>query len=434
MSYDGEFVDVEEVALKESMYFVVVDLCAEKCTTTILEDLQRGFPFPKNEVQEGVHEMLGPLNEDLVHRAKLAMVAGDAEGFGRVMNSAADNFQRFGSAACPSQLTAPVLHRVLSDERVLPLVWGGKGIGAGGDGTAQFLCRGLSEQQQLVEVVEKDLGMHALTLTLESSNKVRKALIPAAGFAKQLFPMTKAIPAPLFPIVDRNDQMTCPILLNVEEVLAAGIEEVVIIVQSRDLGAYEELFKAPVEPQNFHRLPQATREYAKRIMAMGEKVTFVVQDTQEGFGHAVLPAQKALGHEPFLLVLGDHIYRTAAADGVSCAKQMMSAYKKTASAVIGLKRSPAELVSKFGTVGGILQADNEARVHVTEVCEKPTLDYAKEYLRVNGFPDDEYLTAFGMYIVEPNIFEYLEHASAHNLKDQRGEIQFTAMLDKVRPE
>jgi len=464
MTYDGEFVDVEEVSLQKPMHFVIVDLCAQKDTTTILRDLQKAFPFAEDETQEGLHELLGPINARNIDKAQAAMSKGETAVFGAVMNDAAAAFRKYGGAACPSQLQAPILHRVLEEPKLQPLIHGGKGIGAGGDGTAQLLCRGLAEQAEVVRIVEQELGMSAMTLDLEASTKVRRALIPAAGFMSSLFPMTKAIPAPLFPIVDSRDGLVKPtILLNVEEVVSAGVEEVVIVVQERDVRAYEELFKTPVEPQNFQHLSSEMQMYAKRVLALGELVTFIVQEKQEGFGHAVLCARKVLGNEPFLLVLGDHIYRTQSS--VTCAQQMLDAYKVQGTAIMGLKRSPESTVSHFGTVGGVFHEnprslnspkskDGESNnctgradgpgagstkdgcsvLHITEVREKPTMEYARDKLRVSGLPEGEYLTAFGMYVVEPIIFDYLEYSSTHNIRDERGKMGFTEMLDKLRQE
>jgi hypothetical protein len=75
-------------------------------------------------------------------------------------------FDRYATPACPEELTAPMLHHVLNYESLQPHVWGGKGVGSQGDGTAQFLARSEDDQQTVVEIVERDLGMRCLTMIL----------------------------------------------------------------------------------------------------------------------------------------------------------------------------------------------------------------------------------------------------------------------------
>ena len=82
----------------------------------ILERLNRCYPFAENEIQQGVHELLGPINQRIVHQAVEALQAGDAERLGALMTEAQAAFDRYALPACPEQLTAPVLHRVLSYE------------------------------------------------------------------------------------------------------------------------------------------------------------------------------------------------------------------------------------------------------------------------------------------------------------------------------
>jgi hypothetical protein len=88
-------------------------------------------------------------------------------------------------------LTSPVLHQVLDYEPLRPHIWGGKGVGSQGDGTAQFLARSEADQQAVIELIERDLNMPCLKLTLRPGLKVRKAVIPAAGFGTRLFPASK---------------------------------------------------------------------------------------------------------------------------------------------------------------------------------------------------------------------------------------------------
>jgi UTP-glucose-1-phosphate uridylyltransferase/mevalonate kinase len=430
MTYDGDHLDVTELQVPQDMYFVVVDLQAQKDTMEILARLNRCYPFAENEIEKGVQELLGPINKRIVHQAVETLQVGNAERLGALTVEAQAFFDRYATPACPEELTAPVLHRVLNYEPLKPHIWGGKGVGSQGDGTAQFIARSETDQQAVIEIIERDLGMPCLTLTLRAGQKVRKAVIPAAGFGTRLFPATKAAKKELFPIVDRDGIAKPAILLIVEEALKAGVDEVIIIVQEHDLEAFQSFFNVQITIENYNKLPRHFQEYARRILEIGRQVSFAIQETQEGFGHAVYCAREAVGNEPFLLMLGDHLYRSK--DEKSCAQQLIEAYNKHGISVLGLRRTPEDQIANFGTVTGIWIEENHL-MNVTEFAEKPTVDYARNNLCVSGFPEGEYLTVFGQYIIKPQIFDYLEEHIANNVR-QGGEFQLTSALDRLRQE
>lgn len=430
ITFDGDHIDVNELQVPEDVYFVIVDLDAQKDTMEILSRLNRCFPYAEGETERGVQQLLGSINERIVHQAVEALQSSDAEKLGALMCEAQEFFDRYATPACPEELTAPVLHRVLNHAALKPHIRGGKGVGSQGDGTAQFIARSEADQKAVIEILERDFGMSCLTLSLTATPKVRKALIPAAGFGTRLFPATKAAKKELFPIVDRDGIAKPAILLIVEEALRAGIEQVIIVVQEHDLDAFQSLFNEQITIENYNKLPRHFQEYAARILEMGRRVTFVVQETQEGFGHAVYCARETIGDEPFLLMLGDHIYRSHGE--FSCAEQLTRAYQHHATSVLGLRRTPEEKIGKFGTVTGLWLEENHL-LSVTEFAEKPTADYARSNLQVQGMPEDTYLTVFGQYIIQPKLFEFLEEHIANNVRE-RGEFQLTSALDRLRQE
>jgi UTP-glucose-1-phosphate uridylyltransferase/mevalonate kinase len=430
MTFDGDHLDVTELQVPANMYFVIVDLNAEKDTTEILARLSRGFPYPESEIERGVQELLGPINKRIVHEAIEALTLSNGERLGSLMSEAQGEFDRLAAPACPEELTAPVLHRALNHEALHPYIWGGKGVGSQGDGTAQFIVRSEADQKAAIEIIERELEMTCLPLTIRTGAKVRKAVIPAAGFGTRLFPATKAAKKELFPVIDRDGIAKPAILLIVEEALKAGIEEAIIIVQEHDLDAFHALFNDQISIENYNKLPRRFQEYAQHILEIGRRVSFVFQETQEGFGHAVYCARDAVGDEPFLLMLGDHLYRSGGER--SCAQQLIESYQQHALSVIGLRRTPEEEIANFGTVTGVWTEEGQA-LNITEFAEKPTLDYARNNLRVRELPDDEYLTAFGLYVIKPKIFDYLEEHITNNVRE-RGEFQLTSALDRLRQE
>jgi UTP-glucose-1-phosphate uridylyltransferase len=339
-------------------------------------------------------------------------------------------FDRYATPACPEELIAPVLHRVLEYEPLKPHIWGGKGVGSQGDGTAQFIARSQADQRAVIEILTRDLKLQALELTLKPSMKVRKAVIPAAGFGTRLFPATKATKKELFPIIDRDGIAKPAILLIVEEALEAGIEEIIIVVQETDLHEFQSFFKSQITIENFNKLPRHFQDYSRRILEIGRRVTFVIQTNQEGFGHAIYCTKDAIGNEPFLLMLGDHLYRSNREQ--SCSQQLLEAYQQYGFNLLGLRRTSEDQIANFGTVAGVW-IEQDRLLNVTEFAEKPTLDYARLNLRVPDLPAGEYLTVFGQYIIKPNIFEYLEEHIRHNVRE-RGEFQLTSALDRLRQE
>ncbi len=430
MTYDGDLLDTQELQVNSELYFVIVDLRAKKDTMEILNRLNRCYPFAENEIEQGVQELLGPINKRIVHQALDALKAGDAPKLGALMVEAQAFFDRYATPACPEELTSPVLHKVLAYEPLKAHVWGGKGVGSQGDGTAQFLARSAADQQAVVEILERDLGLECHTLTLKPGRKVRKALIPAAGFGTRLFPATKATKKELFPVIDRDGVAKPAILYIVEEALNAGIEEVVIIVQENDLEDFRSFFNVQISIENYNKLPRHFQDYARQLLEIGRHVTFITQNVQDGFGHAVYCAREAIGREPFLLMLGDHLYRSNT--DRSCAQQLLDAYQEHGLSVVGLRRTPEDQIAAFGTATGVWLEANRV-LNITEFAEKPTVDYARERLFISGLPEGEYLTLFGQYIIKPQIFDYLEENILNNVRE-RGEFQLTSCLDRLRQE
>ncbi len=430
MTFDGDRLDTTELRVSRNLYFVIVDLQAKKDTLEILNRLNRSYPRAENDIERGVQELLGPINKRIVHQAVKALQAAEGKALGNLMVEAQAFFDRYATPACPEELTAPVLHRVLNYEPLRPHIWGGKGVGSQGDGTAQFIARSQDDQQAVLEIIERDMGLSCLTLTLTTGAKVRKAVIPAAGFGTRLFPATKATKKELFPIIDRDGIAKPAILLIVEEALEAGIEEVIIIVQPDDLEDFRAFFNDQISIENYNKLSRQSQEYARRILDIGHRVTFVSQTAQEGFGHAVYCAHEAVGQEPFLLMLGDHIYRSTSSR--SCARQLLEAFNQHGISVLGLRNTPEVEIGNYGTATGVWIEGNSL-MNVTEFAEKPPVDYARTNLRVPGFPEDEYLTVFGQYVIKPQLFNYLAENIANNVRE-RGEFQLTSALDRLRQE
>ncbi|MCG9127123.1 GHMP kinase [Candidatus Poribacteria bacterium] len=428
MSFDGDLIDVKEFSVSSNIYMVIVDLGAGKDTRLILNQLNHCYPFAENELQEKVQHFLGPLSAEITKEAYEALRQGDAELVGKLMTRAQQEFDKHLIPACPTQLTAPTLHKVLNYEPIQPYILGGKGVGSQGDGSAQFIVKDEESQRRVIEIIERDLKMSSLKLVIEASRNVRKAVIPAAGFGTRLFPASKAMKKELFPVIDNSGRAKPAIMAIVEEAINAGIEEVCLIIQKADIELFESYFKTPPRIEHYNKLSKENQKYCDYLIELGNKISFVTQDVQEGFGHAVYCAREWVANEPFLLMLGDHLYGSDETE--SCAQQVLDAYERVNHSVVGLKETDIQELSNFGCVTGIWNEEGEM-LSVTEFYEKPDPEYAREHLHVDGMDENMYLTVFGIYVIEPQIFGFLEQNIEHNFRE-RGEFQLTSCLDDLR--
>lgn len=428
MTFDGDAIDVEEIALKEDLYLVLVDLKAEKDTKKILRDLNKAYPFPDNEVQVEVQGYLGKTNRELVNQAKGALESQGPEIIGRLMEKAQDHFDKALIPACPDELTAPVLHKLLGNETIGDLHYGGKGVGSQGDGTAQFVVKDAESQSRLIDLLKEEFSMEGLPVFLRKTRKLRKAVITAAGLGTRLFPMTKVLRKEFMPVLSGDGRVEPLLIKTVREVLEAGIEKICLVIQEEELPTFKEVFSSPVSPEVFQKLDSLGQEYCKRLEAYGERIEFCFQRKQEGLGHALLETENWVGEDPFLFVLGDHYFTSSVQE--SCTQQFLEWYEELERPLIALAETPLSQIHRFGTIAGEWEKEGEL-LWVSEVKEKPSQEYASLHLPVVCNGVEKYYTVFGEYILNNQIFTILHEMVNDNVREQ-GEIQLTAALEELR--
>lgn len=258
-------------------------------------------------------------------------------------------------------------------------------------------------------------------------NKVTKAVIPVAGFGTRLFPATKVVKKELFPIIDRDGRAKPVILAIIEEAISAGITEVGIVVQPDDKEIFEDLLKNPPKKELLDKLSPQNQEYSQYLQDLGSRITLLLQEEQLGYGHAVFCAKDWVQDEPFLLMLGDHIY--ASDIDKSCARQVLDVYEQVNQSVVSLTTTPAENLHISGCIAGVWQELNSI-LEVTQLYEKPTIEYAQQHLDVEGMAENEFLCIFGLYLLTPKIFDFLAEHINQNFRE-RGEFQLTSCLDRL---
>jgi mevalonate kinase len=158
LTFDGDEMQIEQLSPAKNIFMVIVDLCAGKNTKKILADLNSYFPNGGGKVGADVRYYLGPVNKEILTKARDAVSRGDAEEVGKLMVEAQELFDQFVMPGCPSELAAPKLHKILNLPEIQNLIYGGKGVGSQGDGCAQFVARGPQEQHELMQLlVEHDV-------------------------------------------------------------------------------------------------------------------------------------------------------------------------------------------------------------------------------------------------------------------------------------
>ncbi|MBE9126535.1 MULTISPECIES: mevalonate kinase [unclassified Coleofasciculus] len=171
MIFDGDRIDIIELKVPNDLFFVMVDLGASKNTRQILSQLNQCYPFATDTVQKNVQNYLGAISSKITQEAVDALQQGNAEQLGTLMKKAQAEFDRYLIPACPGQLKAPVLHQLLNYEPIQPYIWGGKGVGSQGDGTAQFIVKDKTSQQKVIRLIKRDFPqMQPLTLTIHADS------------------------------------------------------------------------------------------------------------------------------------------------------------------------------------------------------------------------------------------------------------------------
>ena len=228
--------------------------------------------------------------------------------------------------------------------------------------------------------------------------KVRKAIIPAAGLGTRFLPATKAQPKEMMPIVDKP-----AIQFIVEEAVASGIEEILIIT-GRNKRAIEDHFDRSLE------LELTLKEHGKYdLLNLVQEIAdvqihYIRQKETKGLGHAVLCARQFVGNEPFAVMLGDDIVDAE----VPCLEQLINVYDDFGGCVLGVQTVPKDKVSSYGIVQPKAIKPNVWQA--LTLVEKPKQEEA---------PSD--LAVLGRYILKPEIFDLL----ADTQPGAGGEIQLT---------
>ena len=240
--------------------------------------------------------------------------------------------------------------------------------------------------------------------------KIKKAIIPAAGLGTRFLPATKAMPKEMLPILDKPT-----IQYIVEEAVAAGIEDI-IIVTGRHKRAIEDHFDHQVELElNLKRKEKYDVLEKVNFSTNLANIFYIRQKEPNGLGHAIHTAKQFIGDEPFAVLLGDDIVES----DTPSIKQLMDMYDKVEGPIIGVKTVPDNEVSRYGIIE--YSSVDENLYNVSKMYEKPDLSET-----------DSRLAIMGRYVLTADVFDELEKGKI----GAGGEIQLTdalSDLSKKRP-
>ena len=229
--------------------------------------------------------------------------------------------------------------------------------------------------------------------------KVRKAVLPVAGFGTRFLPATKSSSKEMLPLVDK------PLIhYAVKDAVNAGIEQIVFVT-GRGKRAIEDYFDISFELE-YHLKFQGKDEIIEEIRQISDMADFVYlrQKEPKGLGHAVLRAKDVVGDEPFAVILADDVIENSS----SGTKQLADIFERYHCSVIGLEEVPKEDVSKYGIVGG--KEIEDGLYKLDNFVEKPKPENAPSNTAI-----------IGRYIFTHRIFEELEKTQVGS----KGEIQLT---------
>lgn len=226
--------------------------------------------------------------------------------------------------------------------------------------------------------------------------RISKAVITAAGRNQRTLPLQR--------LVDRDGTPKTVLRIVVEEALSAGIEEVCIVVCPGDAPAF-----------------------GAAVGDISGRLHFVEQPEALGYGHAIACAHSFTGNDPFLHLVGDHLWVSRVAR--SCAQQLVDLAESESCAVSAVQPSRESQLPYYGVVGGRLLRGQRDVYLAERVVEKPTPTEAEQHLMVPGLRVGHYLCFFGMHVLTPIVMEILER----RVRDNRGQknIQLSDALNEL---
>ncbi|MFO0890478.1 MAG: sugar phosphate nucleotidyltransferase [Isosphaeraceae bacterium] len=259
--------------------------------------------------------------------------------------------------------------------------------------------------------------------------QVTRAVITAAGRGARQYPASDTVQKAMLPVVDR-DGLTKPVLqIIAEEALESGIEEICVVSAPGDEAVYRNHFRNyAANLRSAFRGMDWSEEQARRLLDLEQRLRFAVQPEPHGYGHAVWCARQSVGSQPFLLLLGDHLY--VSSDSRRCARQLIELALAENCAASAVQATREHLIHQYGTLTGKRLPQRPDVYTIDEIIEKPNPTLAELRLQVPGLRAGHYLCFFGMHVLTPTIFEILDVLVGEDRREL-GQIQLTTALNAL---
>jgi len=259
--------------------------------------------------------------------------------------------------------------------------------------------------------------------------QISKAVITAAGRGARQYPASDTVQKAMLPIVDR-DGLTKPVLqIIAEEAIESGIEEIGVVSAPGDEAVYRSHFRNyAANLRSAFKGVEWAEEQARRLVDLEQRLHFAVQPEPQGYGHAVWCAREFVAGDPFLLLLGDHVYLSAEAR--RCARQVIDLATSEKCAVSAVQATREHLIHQYGTLTGRRLAQRPDVYTIDEILEKPNPTLAELRLQVPGLRAGHYLCFFGMHVLTPTVFDLLDSQVRDNVREL-GQIQLTTALNAL---
>ncbi len=264
--------------------------------------------------------------------------------------------------------------------------------------------------------------------------QIKKAVITAAGRGVRMYPAADTVQKGMLPVVDR-DALSKPVIqIIAEEAIESGIEEICIVCAPDDERHYLRQLKSLRENLLVaYKGIDWAQNQAERLDNVLRRLRFVAQAEPMGYGHAVYCAKDFVGKEPFLLLLGDHLY-VSDLPGERCAEQVLRLATQQECAVAAVHPTREHLVGRYGTLFGKRVPEHPGVYQIEKIIEKPSLSVAELELITPGLRAGFYLCFFGMHVLPHTLFTLLEKQISRKER-ANGEFQLTpALQDLARQE
>jgi len=259
--------------------------------------------------------------------------------------------------------------------------------------------------------------------------QITKAVITAAGRGNKNHVASDTVQKAMYPLVDR-DGLTKPVLqIIAEEAIESGIEEICVVCAPGDEAIYRGQFQRYAE--NLRSAAKGfewAEEQTRRLVSLEERLSFADQPEPKGYGHAVWCSRGFVGSEPFLLLLGDHLYISK--ETRRCARQLLELAASEGCAVSAVQATREHLIHQYGTVTGKRRQDRPDVYTIDEIIEKPNPTLAELRLQVPGLRAGHYLCFFGMHVLTPTVFDLLDDLLGRDVREL-GQIQLTTALNAL---